>query len=211
VPRYGLIDRDYGLRLRSVAYDGDGRIYMLNLTKFLPGSGLMPGADRLGNGRSHDVGEYAPISLLTAVGATLRLMADVLASSGDWDRVTVVDYPSRRSFLELAERRDFREWHMNKQAGVERTTVVGMLPAREVPADAAGGRILLELWDGPAPPPLAAGPATCFDVEGTVIGDGRNWSGVRYTAIETGTPLPLQRPRADYQALLLEPRIVRWR
>jgi hypothetical protein len=211
VPRYGLIDREYGLRLRSAAYDGDGRIYLLNLTKFLPGSDLLPGADRRGNGRGQDVDEHAPIPLLTAVGATLRLVADVVASSGDWDRVTVVEYPSRRSFLELSERRDFREWHMYKQAGVERTTVVGMLPVEDLPADEAGGRILLELWDGQAPPPLATGPAVLFDVEGTIIGDGRNWTGARYTAIETGTPLPLQRPRADYQALLLEPRIVRWR
>jgi hypothetical protein len=211
VPRYGLIDRDYGLRLRSVAYDGDGRIYMLNLTKFLPGSDLLPGTDRLGNGASRDADEYAPIPLLTAVGARLRLVSDVVASSGDWDQVTVVDYPTRRSFLELAERRDFREWHMHKQAAVERTTVVGMLPAQDPPGDPAGGRILLELWHGPTPLPLAAGPATSFDVEGTVIGDGRNWSGARYTAIETGTPLPLQRPRPDYQALLLEPRIARWR
>jgi hypothetical protein len=211
VPRYGLIDREYGLRLRSAAYDGDGRIFLLNLTKFLPGSDPPPGGDCLGNGRVRDADEYAPIPLLTAVGATLRLVADVVASSGDWDLVTVVDYPSRRSFLELSERRDFREWHMHKQAAVERTTVVGMLPAEDLPADEAGGRILLELWDGPTPPPLATGPVVLFNVEGTVIGDGRNWTGARYTTIETGTPLPLQRPRAEYQALLLEPRIVRWR
>jgi hypothetical protein len=194
-----------------VAFDGDGRIYMLNLTKFLPGSDLPPGADRLGDGRTRDADEYAPIPLLTAAGATLRLVSDVLASSGDWDQVAVVDYPTRRSFLELSERRDFREWHMHKQAAVERTTVLGLLPTEGLPADVVGGRILLELWRGPTPLPLADGPATSFDVEGTVIGDGRSWTGVRYTAIETGTPLPLQRPRADFQALLLEPRIVRWR
>ncbi len=211
MPRYGLIDRDYGLRLRSTAYDGDGRIYMLNLAKFLPGSDPLAGSDRLSGGRSHDAADYAPIPLLTAVGATLRLVSDVVASSGDWDRATVVDYPTRRSFLELAERRDFREWHMYKQVAVERTTVVGMLPAGDLPTDAAGGRILLELWHGRTPLPLAAGPATLFDVEGTVIGDGRNWTGARYTPIETGTPLPLLRPRSDYQALLLEPRILRWR
>jgi hypothetical protein len=194
-----------------VAFDGDGRIYMLNLTKFLPGGDPLPGADRAGKGHSRDADEYAPIPLLAAVGGTLRLVCDVLASTGDWDQVTVVDYPTRRSFLELAERRDFREWHMHKQAAVERTTVVGLLPAQGLPADAAGGRILLELWDGPTPPPLAEGAATSFHVDGTVIGDGRNWTGARYTAIETGTPLPLQRPRSDFQALLLEPRIVRWR
>jgi hypothetical protein len=197
--------------MRSVAYDGDGRIYMLNLTKFLSGSDPPPGVDHLGGGRSPDADQYAPIPLLMAVGATLRLVSDVVASSGDWDQATVVDYPTRRSFLELAERRDFREWHMHKQAAVERTTVVGMLPDQDLPPDAAGGRILLELWHGPTPLPLAEGPATEFHIEGTIIGDGRNWTGARYTVIETGTPLPLQRPRSDYQALLLDPRIARWR
>jgi len=49
-----------------------------------------------------------------------------------------------------------------------------------------------------------------FGVEGTVIGDGRTWSGARYTVIESGTPLPLVKAQAGYQALLLMPAIERW-
>jgi hypothetical protein len=182
---------------------------MLNLTKYSAGRDFWPAAGYLGNGQAAD--GYAPLALLSAVGASLCFMADVVASSGGWDMVTVVSYPTRRSFLELAERPDFREWHMRKQEGVDRTTVLALLPAGELPTEAASGRVLLELWHGASPDVLAAGPATSFEVEGTIIGDGRHWSGARYTVIEPGTPLPLQAPRPDYQALLLEPRIMRWR
>jgi hypothetical protein len=210
VPRYGLVDREYGLRLRSATFDGDGRIYMLSLTRYLPGQDLRPQPDNLGDSR-WGTDDAALVSLLTAVGASLCFVGDVVASSGGWDLVTVVEYPTRQAFLELAQRRDFREWHMRKQEAIERTTVLTLLPAEEPPAGAACGRILLELWQGPAPDPLATGAATRFEVEGTIIGDGRVWGGSRYTVIEPGTALPLRPPRSEYQALLLEPQLVQWR
>ncbi len=210
MPRYGTVDSNYGLRLRTAAGAADGPIYMLNLTKYRPEDDCRVGGDGHPTGVDA-VGRYAPIPLLTAVGASLCLVADVLAGTGDWDRVAVVCYPTRRSFLALAARQDFQEWHANKQADVERTTVIGTLPLRNLPVQADPRRILLELWNGPVPHPIAGGPVTPFAVEGTVIGDGRRWNGARYTAIEPGTPLPLQPPRLDYLALLLEPRIVRWK
>jgi hypothetical protein len=87
---------------------------------------------------------------------------------------------------------------------------MGTVPVAVLPGQASTRRILLEVWDGPDPVPVANGEAVTFDVEGTIIGDGRNWARARYTVIEPGTPLPLQQPRPDYQALLLEPRIERW-
>jgi hypothetical protein len=71
--------------------------------------------------------------------------------------------------------------------------------------------VLLEVWNGPEPAPLVAGCAARFDVEGTIIGDGRQWSGVRFTPIELGTALPLHPARFGYQALLLAPVLERWR
>jgi hypothetical protein len=202
VPGYGRIDGDYGRRLRSAA--ADGPIYMLGLTKFRPGAG------RDAAGRESG-GTYAPISLLAAAGAALCFAAEVVASSGGWDRVAVIGYPSRRSFVQLAYQQSFQDWHLTKDARTERTTVMGMLPAGGLPAQASSGRILLEAWLGPEPQPVAWGQVTAFDVEGTIIGDGRQWSGVRYTAIEPGTTLPLRDVTPGYQALLLEPTIERWR
>jgi hypothetical protein len=181
---------------------------MLGLEKLRPHVGADPvyaaahfDADRI----------YAPIPMLTAAGAALCFAADVVASSGGWDRVAVIGYPTRRSFVELAYEPQCVNWHSAKEARVERTMVMAMLPAGNLPGPASSGRILLEAWAGPAPGALSAGPATIFDVEGTVIGDGRQWSGIRYTPIESGTSLPLRAATSGYQALLLEPTIERWR
>jgi hypothetical protein len=191
VPRYGQIDADYAGRLRSTRTDGP--IYMLGLEKL--GPSVDQGAARVASHRRADH-LYAPIPLLTAAGAALCFAADVVASSGSWDRVAVIGYPTRRSFLEVR---------------LERATVIAMLPAGNLPGPASSGRILLEAWAGRTPALLAEGPATIFDVEGTVIGDGRQWSGIRYTPIESGTSLPLRAATPGYQALLLEPTIERWR
>jgi hypothetical protein len=159
------------------------------------------GADRI----------YAPIPLLTGAGAALCFAAEVVASSGGWDRVGVIGYPTRRSFVDLSHEPQFRDWHAAKETRLERTIVMSMLPAGNLPGPASSGRILLEAWSGPTPAVLVAGPATIFDVEGTVIGDGRQWSGIRYTPIEAGTSLPLRAATPGYQAMLLEPTIERWR
>jgi hypothetical protein len=202
VPRYGEIDRDYAKRLRSTA--ADGPIYMLGLTSFLAASA----------GKSGDrdpATAYAPIPILASAGAVLCFAADVLASTGGWDRVAVIGYPSRKAFVDLAYRADFQAWHVTKEDQLERTTVLGTLPVGGLPGPASHGRMLLEAWAGAEPAPVTAGLATGFTVEGTVFGDGRRWSGVRYTPIEPGVPLPLQEAAPGYQALLLEPTIERWR
>jgi hypothetical protein len=208
VPSYGLIDADYAMRIRETADHVDGPIYMLGLTRFRPGTDTsLRGLPAVGR---EAVTDYAPIPLLSSVGAALCLAASVVASSPSWDRVGVVGFPSRQSFLELARLRDFRAWHSRKEQAVEHTTVLGTLPTGRLPA-AYSQRVLLEVWNGPEPPPLVPGPAATFDVEGTVIGDGRQWSGARYTPIELGTALPLHPARFGYQALLLEPLLERWR
>jgi hypothetical protein len=94
--------------------------------------------------------------------------------------------------------------------GVEETVVMGVLPIGVLPSQSTSWT-LLEAWSGPRPAPVAPGPVSEFAVEGTLIGDGRQWSGVRYTAIEPGTPLPLDPTSPGYDALLLEPTIERWR
>jgi hypothetical protein len=208
MPSYGLINRGYGQRLRAAASAADGPIYMLSLTKYRPDSELRQrGPDVIGRDADR---RYAPIPMLSSVGAALCFVADVVAGSGDWDRVAVVGYPSRRSFLQLAARRDFQDWHLRKEQGMMRTTVMGTLPAADLPAEARPRRILLEAWDGPEPAHVTGRPATAFDVEGTIIGDGRRWSGVRYTAIAPGVALPLIAASPDYQALLMTPTIERW-
>ena len=208
MPRYGLIDADYAMRIRETADHADGPIYLVGLSRLRPGTDSSPrGLPAVGR---DTVTDYAPIPLLSSVGAALCLAATVVASSPSWHRVGVVGYPSRRAYLELSYRPDFRAWHARKEESLEHTTVLATLCTGELPA-ADSQRLLLEVWNGPEPAPLVPGPASIFDVEGTVIGDGRQWSGVRYTSIELGTALPLHPARFGYQAMLLAPMLERWR
>jgi hypothetical protein len=181
---------------------------MLNLTRYRPDAPNV----RHGGARadSPDSGvRYAPLGVLAAIGARLCFVADVVASPGNWHRVFVVGYPSRRSFVAMATRHDFMNWHHGMSAGIEEAMVMGMLPIGVLPGPSTSW-ILMETWSGPPPAPVAGGPACEFAVEGTLVGDGRQRTGVRYTAIEPATPLPLGPTPPGYDALLLEPTIERW-
>ena len=202
---YGLVDADYETRLRAAAGTVDGPVYMLSLARFRSGSGQVFGRE---SSRDPD-SRYVPIPLLTTVGASLCFVADVLAGSGGWQRVGVIRYPTRRAFLALNDRSDTRDWNATKERRAERAIMLGLVPVAGLPGDLSE-RVLIEVWHGPTPPQLTAGSPTEFEVEGTYIGDGRQWSGVRYTAIDPGTALPLEPARFGYLAVLVEPVIERW-
>lgn len=205
VVSYGQVDADYGMRLREGTGLADGPLYMLSLTRFRPGSGQI-----LGRGARHDPdSRYIPIPLLSAVDASLCFVADVVAGSGGWNRIGVIRYPTRRSFLELGDRSDTREWNSRKEERTESMIMLGLIPVGGLPV-AHSQRVLIEVWNGPAPEPIAPGTATAFEVEGTFLGDGRRWSGARYTAIDPGTALPLEPARFGYLAVLVEPVVERW-
>jgi hypothetical protein len=207
VARYGQTDAAYAMQLATST--ADGPIYMLNLLKYRPvadyGGPGEPGV----TGREADC-RYAPLDLVLAGGAALCFVAEVVAGRDGWDRVCVLRYPSRQSFIGLASGAEYRERQVHREAVLERFTILGTVPATVLPRTATARRVLLEVWDGTEPKPVTQAEAVSFDVEGTVIGDGRHWTGARYTVIEAGTPLPLQQSRPDYQALLLEPRVERW-
>lgn len=202
---YGLVDADYSTRLRAVADHSDGPIYMLTVASFRPDCGQLFGRDSILDPDSR----YAPLELFSSVGANLCFMADVVAGLGGWDRVGVVRYPTRRAFIELAGRDDTKEWNAMKERRADRMILMGLVPSGDLPA-AHSQRALIEIWHGPEPPSIAAGAVTEFRVEGTYIGDGRQWSGARYTAIDPGTALPLEPARFGYLAVLVEPVIERW-
>jgi hypothetical protein len=196
--------------MRLAASETGEPIYMLNLMKYRAEADYATAGKRGISGRDIDC-RYAPFGALMAAGASLCFLADVLAGHGSWDRVGVVRYPTRQSVMRMLAGPDFREWQVHREAGMERSIVMGTRPVAGLPTEPGASRVLLEVWDGYSPNRLVGDVADTFDVEGTVIGDGRQWTGARYTVIEPGTPLPLELPRQqDYQALLLEPRIVRW-
>jgi len=209
MPRYGRIDRDYGIRLTTCDPDADGGIYMLNLMKYRTRAEYGPGGETGVSGREAD-DRYAPIDVLGAIGASVCFAAEVVEGSEDWDRVAVVRYPTRRAFIEMQSRGDFQEKHVHKEAGMDHTIVMGTLPEGDVSHRAGSERVLLELWNGDAPAPDAVGPSTVFDVEGTIVGDGRGWSGARYTVLDREAAVDVSVGTPAYQLVVLKPVIQRW-
>ena len=227
--RYGQIDPDYFERLATTAAEDDGPVWMVNLMKYRDVAEYSDGRATTITGREAD-DRYAPIAPLAAVGAEIVFLAEVedqlLGDAPKWDRVAVVKYPTRRSFIEMQERPDFLELHEHKEAGMEQTIVMSARPmvAPEI-HDAP------DWTDVPHPPTAQDGPvnvihvirfvdggitdmtsyqnlagtvaiphgvriAGWFDVEGTIIGDGRPWDQARFNAFPS---------RAAFMAVVFDP------
>lgn len=205
MPRYGDIDQDYAVRLAS-APAGAGPIYMLNLMAYREEADYGPGGERGVSGREAD-DRYAPFVVLQEIGATICFVADVVESSEPWDRVAVVRYPDRRSFIEMNSRADFQAKHVHKEAGMDHTIVMGTVPVAGLPHFDDGRLLLLEVWDG-EPPPAVPGRCAAFDVEGTIVGDGRRWAGARYISVDA--PPPVAAATRSQQMLVLRPMLQQW-
>lgn len=176
---YGQIDKDYGMFLATRAPAEDGPIFMVNLMKYHEVAAYEGSTDTTVSGREAD-DRYNPSSILNKIGADIMLAADVRTSviGEDWDRIAIVRYPTRASFIEMQRRKDFAEKHVHKSAGMLRTILPCCTPrkaelnTRERPT---GGltldHIVMVVSAG------EFGGAT-FNVEGTIIGDGRSWRNV---------------------------------
>jgi len=138
---YGTPNREYGMRLATMPSEQDGPICMVNLMKYRAVARYADGNPSGRSGREAD-DVYAPTDILRDIGAEVVFFADVdqqlLGGAPTWDRVGVVKYPTRRSFIEMQSRPDFREKHVHKEAGMEQTIVMGCLPITSpaFPADA---------------------------------------------------------------------------
>jgi hypothetical protein len=130
-PRYGQIDQAYGLELATTAPEDDGPIWMVNLMKYRETADYTDGRETSISGREAD-DIYAPLDVLADIGAEVVFAADVdqqlLGDAPQWDRVAIVKYPTRRSFIEMQSRPDFQDKHVHKEAGMESTIVSGCVP-----------------------------------------------------------------------------------
>lgn len=230
-PRYGQIDRDYAMRLATTPPDADGPVWMVNLMSYREKADYADGRAADISGREAD-DRYAPLEHLAAVGARPVFVADVdqqlLGDSPRWDRVGVVKYPTRRSFIEMQQLPGFQAKHDHKDAGMAETIVAGgqPLPTPPLPDDAPD-------WaDVPHPPTDGDGPVTVLHlirfhpgqaddemvryqqgaanaavphgvrlaawlgVEGTIVGDGRQWDQARFNQFPS---------KAAFMAVVLDP------
>jgi hypothetical protein len=229
--RYGKVNKKYGFKLATTAPDDDGPIWMVNLMSYRDKADYADGRESNISGKEAD-DAYAPLGPLKAIGARPVFLADVdtqfLNNTPKWDRVGIVKYPTRRSFIEMQNRKDFQELHHHKEAGMAETIVAGCLPMPlpQIPDDAPS-------WDNVPHPPTADDPyvvvihvikfnddkrrdemATYTDhaakiaiphgvrlaawtqVEGTIMGDGREWDQIRFNVFPS---------RAAFMAVVLDP------
>lgn len=170
-PSYGQVDHDYGLRLATTDPADDGPVWMVNLMSYHDVAQYGPGDEDGGDGAAVSGREaddrYAPIDVLTDIGAEVVLVADVedqlLGDTPKWDRVAIVKYPTRRSFIEMQSRPDFQEKHVHKEAGMAETIVMGCQPIGS-PQDTADRSQFPDWADVPHPPTDGDGPVTVIHV-----------------------------------------------
>jgi hypothetical protein len=176
---FGTIDAAYAEYLATRTPDQDGPIWMVNFMRYKEAADYGRGESRGISGREAD-DRYAPTEVLAAIGAEVAYFGDAVAPGGgpapDWHRMAVVRYPTRRSFIDMQSRSDFREKRVHKDAGMEFTIIMGAVPtgpARGEP-DTSGLVRFVAYPTGLARTEPAVDGVT-FDVEGTIVGDERRW------------------------------------
>jgi uncharacterized protein (DUF1330 family) len=111
----------------------DGPVVMINLLKF-----KAQAADGSSTG-AQSYGRYtdAVVSMVEAQGGRLVwigkvdqvLIGDVDADG--WDSAALVEYPSRKAFIDMVTSKDYNEAHAHREGGLERTVLLACT-AREL-------------------------------------------------------------------------------
>jgi hypothetical protein len=200
---YGKINKEYGFSLATCPPEKDGPIYMVNLMKYHEVA-QYDGTDAAAapiSGREAD-DKYNPASVLNKIGADMVFIGDVTGNftgAEDWDRIAVVRYATRKSFIEMQSRKDFGEKHVHKNAGMQRTVIVCCRPedtsidTRERPAPSLELRtVAMIVRQTPQrDASFAALPeAVNFAAEGTIVSDGRMWDTVQFIPVQSADEVP---------------------
>ena len=233
-PSYGTVDAGYAARLAATPAEDDGPVWMVNLMSYHDVARYADGRDDAISGREAD-DRYSPLDVLRDIGAEPVFLADVdsqlLGPEPAWDRVAVVKYSTRRSFIDMQSRPDFQARHVHKEAGMAATIVAGCQPIGS-PADGMDPAALPDWSEVPHPPTDDDGPVVVlhlirfhpgqaddemvryqdeaakvavphgvrisgwFGVEGTIVGDGRQWDQARFNAFPS---------RAAFMAVVFDP------
>jgi hypothetical protein len=196
-PRYGQPNFEYIAKMAATPPEEDGPVYMVNLMKYRASADYADGNPTGRTGREAD-DAYAPTAILRDIGAEIVFVGDVERQlEGDvpqWDRVAVVKYPTRVSFLAMQRRSDFKEKHVHKDAGMEQTIVLSCTPlpvaSVSLPVPDEHAPVLLRVANLPTGMAFEDTPGAAIEadlsVEAAVLGDGREWHRVRFEALPSG-------------------------
>ncbi len=159
-PSYGQVDSNYTRRLATTPSPEDGPVWMLNLMKYRPVAEYADGRQtEISGEKAGDL--YSPFEALAGVGAEVVFFADVepqlLGDETTWDRVALVRYPTRRAFIEMQYRPDFKEKHVHKEAGMEKTIVLGLQPIDDPML--RQGSMVAPNWSDASNPPTEEDPS----------------------------------------------------
>lgn len=104
----------------------NGPVVMLNLLKFKPRSDDGDGSGADAYGRYGDVAvkmvEERGGKILWQGRAEQLLVGE--AAEHDWDVVVLVEYPSRKTFIEMVSNPDYMKSHGHREAGLEKTVLL---------------------------------------------------------------------------------------
>jgi uncharacterized protein (DUF1330 family) len=107
---------------KLAAAPNTGKVVMLNLLKFKPGNGAASYAEY---GRQVS-------KILARIGARVifsgKAALSVIGHDGDWDAIAIVEYPSRKAFLEMGMSAEYQAIHHFRDEGLERTELYAIDP-----------------------------------------------------------------------------------
>lgn len=106
------------------ADETDRPVVMVNLLKYKAGEGQE---------QYERYGDVARTKIAETGGRIIyagRCDQVLVGEKGDWDAVAIVEYPSRKAFLEMVSQPDYRESLSHREAGLERTVVLATTPTQ---------------------------------------------------------------------------------
>lgn len=189
---FGTVNTDTAGRWLHLSQDEDKQVWMLNLMKYKEVADYGDESRPKISGREAD-DIYAPTEVLADLGATVPLFGDVAHQVSDdiaWERIGIVRYPSRRSFFEMQNRKDFQKQYVHKEAGMETTIIMGCTPlSTGVAPTSKRTPVVMRVrrfheGEVAAAEPEGVSLVAHFSVDGVIVGDGRSWDDVRFDVVD---------------------------
>ena len=105
----------------------EGPVVMLNLLKFKPRDG------------AKEYGKYGESvsKMVEARGGKMLWIGKVDQTligpvEEDWDAIALVQYPSRKAFIDMATSKEYENAHEHREGGLERTVLLACTPRESV-------------------------------------------------------------------------------
>lgn len=184
---YGTINVELVGSWLHMKPEDDGPFWAVNLMKYVEVAQYDDGREGVSGKAADDA--YSPVGPLAAVGAAVAYLGDVMSQplgTPTWDRVGIVRYPTRASFFAMQERKDFKEAHVHKKAGMDFTIILSCLPVSHDESASSEGDLVLLVEKGSNDAIESISGLTqvaLFDVEGVIIGDERRYDRARFVRV----------------------------